>query len=283
MKYYVVIPAHNEAKFIAQTLQSLLNQTQVPAKIVVVNDHSTDETETIVTSFVQKNSTLQLINNFSDATHLPGSKVIRAFQKGLETVDHDYDFIVKLDADLILPPTYFETIISLFQKDDAIGMAGGLAYIEQNGAWILENLTDKDHIRGAFKAYRKKCFQQIGGLKPAMGWDTVDELLTRYYGWKVATDELLHVKHLKPTGANYNQAARFKQGEAFYRLGYGFFITAIAAAKLAMMKKQPLLFVDYMQGFWKAKWRNEPLLVDEEQAKFIRNYRWSKMKEKIFR
>jgi glycosyltransferase involved in cell wall biosynthesis len=283
MKYYVVIPAHNEAKFIAQTLRSLLNQTQVPTKIVVVNDHSTDETETIVTSFVQKNSALQLINNFSDATHLPGSKVIRAFQKGLETLDQDYDFIVKLDADLILPPTYFETIISLFQKDDAIGMAGGFAYIEQNGAWILENLTDKDHIRGAFKAYRKKCFQQIGGLKPAMGWDTVDELLARYYGWKVATDELLNVKHLKPTGANYNQAARFKQGEAFYRLGYGFFITAIAAAKLALIKKQPLLFLDYMQGFWKAKWRNEPLLVDEEQAKFIRNYRWSKMKEKIFR
>jgi len=283
MKYYVVIPAHNEAKFIAQTLQSLLDQTQVPDKIVVVNDHSTDETETIVASFVQKNSRLQLINNFSDTAHLPGSKVIRAFQKGLETLDQDYDIIVKLDADLILPITYFETIISLFQKDDAIGMAGGFAYIEQNDAWILENLTDKDHIRGAFKAYRKKCFQQIGGLKPAMGWDTVDELLAQFYGWKVVTDGSLHVKHLKPTGANYNQAARFKQGEAFYRLGYGFFVTAIAAAKLAMMKKQPLLFVDYMQGFWKAKWRNKPLLVNEEQAKFIRNYRWSKMKEKIFR
>jgi hypothetical protein len=70
-----------------------------------------------------------------------------------------------------------------------------------------------------------------------MGWDTVDELLCKFYNWKVVTDETLKVKHLKPTGANYNKTARYKQGEAFYTLGYGFFITAIASLKLAMRKK----------------------------------------------
>jgi glycosyltransferase involved in cell wall biosynthesis len=282
MQYYLIIPAHNEAQHIALTLQSIEAQTVLPKKIVVVNDHSTDETESIVKSFIAHNHNLILVNNLSDSEHQPGSKVIRAFQKGLETLDEHYDFIVKLDADLILPPNYFETIIALFNSDAKIGMAGGFAYIEKNGAWILENLTDKDHIRGAFKAYRKACFQQIGGLKPAMGWDTVDELLAKFYGWKVVTDETLKVKHLKPTGANYNKTARFKQGEAFYTLGYGFWITAIASAKLAMMKKKPFLFLDYIRGFWKAKFANKPLLVTEEQAKFIRNYRWTKMKGKIF-
>jgi glycosyltransferase involved in cell wall biosynthesis len=283
MQYYLIIPAHNEAKHIALTLQSIEAQTVLPKKIVVVNDHSTDETEMIVHSFMTHNPNLILINNLSDSEHQPGSKVIRAFQKGLETLDEDYDFIVKLDADLILPPNYFETIIAHFNSDAKIGMVGGFAYIEKNGTWILENLTDKDHIRGAFKAYRKACFKQIRGLKPAMGWDTVDELLAKFYGWKIVTDETLIVKHLKPTGANYNKTARFKQGEAFYTLGYGFWITAIASAKLAMMKKKPLLFLDYIRGFWKAKFANKPLLVTVEQAKFIRNYRWAKMKGKIFR
>jgi glycosyltransferase involved in cell wall biosynthesis len=282
MQYYLIIPAHNEAQNIALTLQSIEAQTVLPKKIVVVNDHSTDETEIIVESFLSHNPNLILVNNFSDSEHQPGSKVIRAFQKGLETLDENYDFIVKLDADLILPPNYFETIIAHFNSDAKIGMAGGFAYIEKNSTWILENLTDKDHIRGAFKAYRKACFQQIGGLKPAMGWDTVDELLAKFYGWKIKTDETLKVKHLKPTGANYNKTARFKQGEAFYALGYGFWITAIASAKLAMMKKKPLLFLDYIRGFWKAKFSNKPLLVTEEQAKFIRQYRWAKMKGKIF-
>lgn len=282
MRYYIVIPSNNEEALISLTLQSLVEQTVLPAKIVVVNDNSTDNTAVVVNSFISKHPFISLVNKTSDAVHLPGSKVIQAFQTGFNTLDENYDLIVKIDADLIFPANYFETIIKHFQSDERIGMAGGFCYIEKNGDWILENLTDKDHIRGALKAYRKETFQQIGGLKPAMGWDTVDELLCKFYNWKVVTDESLKVKHLKPTGANYNQKARYKQGEAFYTLGYGFVITAIASIKLAMMKKKPLLFIDYMNGFWKAKKSKTPLLVTAEQAKFIRNYRLKKMKEKLF-
>lgn len=282
MRYYIVIPSYNEEALIPLTLQSLISQTILPSKIVVVNDNSTDKTAEIVLEFAKENPFITLVNKTSETIHLPGSKVIQAFQKGFETLDEDYDFIVKLDADLIFPPNYFETVIKHFESDSTIGMAGGFCYIEKNGDWILENLTDKDHIRGALKAYRKATFQQIGGLKPAMGWDTVDELLCKFYNWKVVTDESLHVKHLKPTGANYNKTARYKQGEAFYTLGYGFWITAIASAKLAMMKKKPLLFLDYIQGFWKAKSAKKQMLVNAEQAKFIRKYRLQKMKEKLF-
>lgn len=280
--YYVVIPAHNESAFIGLTLQSLANQTVLPKKIVVVNDHSSDNTAEIVQKFIQKYHFITLVESTSEAIHLPGSKVIQAFQKGYNTLDSDYDIIVKADADLIFPANYFETIIQHFQSDAKIGMAGGFAYIEKNGSWILENLTDKDHIRGAFKAYRKACFQQIGGLKPAMGWDTVDELLCKFYDWKVITDASLQVKHLKPTGAHYNKTARFNQGEAFYSLGYGFWITVVASIKLALLKKKPLLFVDYMQGFLKAKSAGKTQLVTAEQAQFIRNYRLAKMKDKLF-
>lgn len=283
MKYYIIIPAHNEADFIALTLESLVSQTVLPSKVVVVNDNSTDETATIVDDFSKNHPFISLVNKTSEAIHMPGSKVIQAFHKGFETIDSNYDIIVKLDADLILPNNYFETILNYFKSDSKIGMAGGFAYIEKNGEWILENLTDKDHIRGAFKAYRKECFLQIGNLKPAMGWDTVDELLCKFYGWEVVTDATLKVKHLKPTGANYNKASRFKQGEAFYSIGYGFFITSIASMKLAFLKGKPLLFLDYIQGFLRAKFNQKPLLVTKEQAKFIRNYRFKKMKDKIFK
>lgn len=281
MKYYIVIPAHNEQDLIGRTLQSLVSQSVLPSKIVVVNDNSTDKTEEVVLGFAKDNPYISVVTKTSDPTHMPGSKVIEAFQKGFEILDADYDIIVKIDGDLIFPPDYFETIIKHFQSDPKIGMAGGFCYIEKNGDWVLENLTDKDHIRGALKAYRSAAFHQIGGLKPAMGWDTVDELLCKFYGWKIITDASLHVKHLKPTGANYNKTARYKQGEAFYTLGYGFWITAIASFKLAMLKKKPMLFFDYINGFWKAKNAKTPLLVTPEQAKFIRNYRFKKMKEKL--
>lgn len=282
MKYYLIIPAYNEEAFMAVTLQSLVDQTVLPSKIVVVNDNSTDRTAEIVLEFAEKFPFISLVNKKSDAIHLPGSKVIQAFHEGEKHIDDAYDILVKIDADLIFPSNYFETIVSHFKSDDRIGMAGGFCYVERNGEWVLENLTDKDHIRGALKAYRKETYKQIGGLKPAMGWDTVDELLCKFYDWKVVTDESLQVKHLKPTGANYNKAARYKQGEAFYSLGYGLIITTISSLKLAMKKGKPLLFIDYLVGFWKAKTSGKPLFVTAEQARFFRVYRWKKIKEKIF-
>jgi glycosyltransferase involved in cell wall biosynthesis len=283
MNYQIIIPAHNEEQFIGLTLDSLVNQSILPKNILVVNDNSTDGTQKIIDHYCTNYPTIiSSVTIKSEAVHLPGSKVINAFNYGLKFIDKEFDIIVKADADLIFPNNYFETIIEHFQSNETTGMVGGFAYIEKNGAWILENLTDKDHIRGAFKAYRKSCFEQIGGLKTAMGWDTADELLCKFYNWKVVTDESLHVKHLKPTGANYNKASRYKQGEAFYRLGYGFTITTIASLKLALRKKKPILFIDYLNGFWKAKSSKIGLLVTNEQAKFIRSYRWKKMKEKLF-
>lgn len=282
MNYYVIIPAYNEGAFIGTMLGSLAAQTVLPVTAVVVNDNSTDDTGIISEKFAEKYTWLSVVNKQSDAIHLPGSKVIQAFKAGLDTVDTGYDIIVKLDADLILPPDYFETILKTFAADAKVGMAGGFAYIEKNRQWILESLTDKDHIRGAFKAYRRELFLQMGGPRTAMGWDTADELLAKFYGWKVITIENLKVKHLKPTGANYDKTARYKQGAAFYTLGYGFLITSVASAKLALKKKKPLLFFDYIKGYFKAQKEGKEMLVTPEQAKFIRKYRWKKMKEKIF-
>ncbi len=283
MKGIIIIPAYNEEQFMAVTLESLVNQTVLPTQIIVVNDNSTDATRDIVLSFAQKYPYIKLVDKESEAKHLPGSKVIQAFNEGFKHNTTDYDVIMKFDADLIFPSNYLETIYAHFQSDEAIGMVGGFCYIEKNGSWILENLTDKDHIRGALKAYKKACFKQIGGLKAQMGWDTADELIAKFYGWKIVTDESLHVKHLKPTGANYDKTARYKQGEAFYTLGYGFFITAIASLKLASKKGKPLLFIDYIKGFFKAKKQGKNMLVTTEQANFIKKYRWRKMKDKLLK
>lgn len=282
MRYYVVIPAYNESAFVEKMLESLVAQTLPPAKAILVDDNSTDSTYSIADAFKREYKWLDVIKTSAENIHLPGSKVIKAFYEGYKYLDDDYDFIVKLDADLILPPDYFEKIAQVFTQNPNAGMAGGFCYIEKNGEWILESLTDKDHIRGALKAYRKECFTRIGRLKTAMGWDTVDELLTKYYGWEVVTLPGLKVKHLKPTGASYNKAARYKQGEAFYSLGYGFFITAIASAKLAMRKKSISLFADYMNGYLKAASGNKPKLVNKEQEQFIRSYRWRKIRAKLF-
>lgn len=281
MDVYIVIPCHNEATLISKTLNSLIAQTILPKKIVVVNDHSTDNSEEVISAFAKAHSFISFINSNAEARHLPGSKVIQAFQKGLNVLDDQYDVICKFDADLIFPPNYLETIISHFSNNPKIGMVGGFCHIKQRNEWVLENLTNKDHIRGALKAYRKECFTDIGGLKMAMGWDTIDELLAKYNQWEIITDESLAVKHLKPTGGTYTKAAKYKQGEAFYGMRYGFILTMIASAKLALRKKKMHFFFDYMRGFFRAKRTQQPYLVTKEEGTYIRKLRWKGITSKF--
>ena len=282
MKTYIIIPAYNEAEFIGETLQSLIRQRKPADKIVVVDDGSTDRTPEIVSEFTEKHPEILLVKNISEGKHLPGSKVVKAFNSGFKTLDDDFDIICKFDADLIFPKDYLEKISFHFDQSLKTGMVGGFCKIQKNGEWILENLTGKDHIRGALKAYRKACFKDIGGLKPAMGWDTVDELLAQYHGWEIKTDESLRVKHLKPTGKNYNRTSKYKQGEAFYSLRYGFAITLIASAKLAFKKKDLGFFLNCITGFLYAKNEKRPYLVNKDEGRFIKNLRWKKMQEKLF-
>ncbi len=282
MKIQIIIPAHNEDAFLEQTLDSLVAQTHQPTKIVVVNDGSTDDTQHIIDSFSAKHHFITSVASNSTSKHEPGSKVIHAFYRGFETLDENFDVICKFDADLIFPPDYLEKISEIFQKNSKIGMAGGFCTIEEDGIWKVENLTNKDHIRGALKAYRKECFEQISGLKNAMGWDTVDELLAQYHDWKIATDQTLYVKHLKPTGATYTKAAKYKQGEAFYKMRYGWALTQIAALKLAAKKGSFSFYYNCMRGYLKAKKKKASFLVTEEEGIFIRALRWKNIKKKMF-
>ena len=282
MNFYIVIPAHNEADSILLTLESLANQTLAAKTIVVVNDNSTDDTEQLVSEFASKHSNIELVNNQSSEEHLPGTKIINAFYKGYETLDENYDVICKFDADLIFPSNYLESLAQHFNNDNQIGMAAGFCYVEKDGDWIIEGLTSKDHIRGALKAYRKECFLEIGKLKRSMGWDTIDELLAQFYDWKIITDESLHVKHLKPTGLNYAKGSKYLQGEALYKLRFGFPLAFLSSLKLAYKKKSIKLFFNYTIGYLRAIFSSTERLITKEQGKFIRNYRWKKIFKKVF-
>ncbi len=282
MKIAIIIPAYNEADLISKTLDSLLAQTYKAETIIVVDDGSTDRTPEVVSSYAEKHPEIQLIQKNSDAAHLPGSKVVQAFNYGLKHLESQYELLCKFDADLIFPENYLEIVKNAFESNEKLGIYGGFCYVERDGNWELENLTNKDHIRGALKCYRKACFEAIGGLKTAMGWDTLDELLAQYHGWEVATNQDLHVKHLKPTGHTYSARAKYKQGEAFYSMRYGFLLTSIASAKLAMRKKSFKLFKDYLSGYFKAKQKNLPYQVTEAEGQFIRELRWKNIRKKLF-
>lgn len=278
LKYCIIIPARNEEKFIGKTLQSITEQTYLPAEAIVVNDNSTDKTADIVQEFSANFPFIRLIDSGNQKNkHEPGSKIIEAFYKGFEQLSTDWDMVTKLDADVVLPKNYFEKIIHAFQMNPKIGIAGGLVYINKDGKWMYENISNKKHIRGAIKSYSRICFEKMGGIKKSIGWDTADELLAQFYGFEIAVFSDLEVKLLKPTGTDYKKVHGEKTGQGFYKMDYGWAISFIAAFKASWNAQNPFLFFSVSKGYWKSFLNNENKIVTAEEGKFIRNYRWKKI------
>ncbi len=281
MNIYIVIPAHNEEDCISLMLNSLTQQTLLPKRVVVVNDNSTDNTSKRISEFVEKHNWMETLDIESSSQHIPGSKVINAFNEGFNKLDDDYDVICKFDADIILPNNYLESVVSLFNSDGTVGIAGGLAYIEKNGSWVYETISSKNHVRGPFKAYRKACFEAMNGLKPSIGWDTTDVLLAQYYGWSIKTDKSLKVKHLKPTGQTYHKSSKYLQGEALYKMRYGFILSALFAMRNALSKRNPSYFFNTVFGYVKSKRAPIDFIVTKDQGMFIRKLLWRNLRKKF--
>lgn len=281
MRYSVVLPAHNEAAYIKKALEALLSQKCLPQEVIVVDDHSTDQTPNLVKQSMKKNSCIKLVQKSTIEEHQPGAKVVEAFLKGKSALTRPYDVLVKLDADIELPENYFSELAEVF-KDKSVGIAGGLIVEKtKSQQWRVNHPMHQDHVRGAIKAYSKACYQAIGGLRAIMGWDTLDEHLARFNGYRVVAVSSLHAKHHRPLGRRYSTKAFYDQGRAFYLLRYGSFLSILAILKHAWLKKSmnTLLFVLY--GYLSALLLRPQRVVTKKEGLFIRNYRKSQIKNKL--
>ena len=303
MKFLIIIPAHNEEENILPCLESLKNQTFQDFKCVIVNDGSTDKTQEIVEDFI-KSVTLSGVEalsfkvlNLEKSEHQPGAKVVRTFNKGLETENlENFDVVCKFDADIIFPENYLEKINEVYEKNPKAGMVSGLVYIRssviprneeshsdflnKNKEWTFENLSSKNHVRGPIKSYRKELFLKMNGLRAVLGWDNIDVMLCKMHGFETVTIKELWVKHLRPTAYKYKSQKAEKLGEYFYNIGLNFPLTAISSAKSSWKNKSFSEFFITMKSFLKQK--NHRVLTQEEIS-FIRNLRWNEMFNKILK
>ena len=87
MKVSIIIPVYNEQDFIKKSIQSIINQTTKPQKVIYVNDSSTDETRNIIKEFSDKHEWIDLIDHESNQEHAPGSKIVEAFNFGLKNLN----------------------------------------------------------------------------------------------------------------------------------------------------------------------------------------------------
>ena len=249
-QYALISPCRDEAEFAARTLDSVIAQSQRPDTWVIVDDGSTDGTSEILARYAAEHEFIEVVTRVDRGGRKVGPGVIEAFYAGLETIDLErYEYLCKLDLDLVLPPTYFEGLIRRMEAEPRLGSCSGKAYFEgPGGQWISENIGDEVSI-GASKFYRRACFEQIGGFVREVMWDGIDVHKSRQLGWKVRSwdDEELRFLHLRPMGSSQVSIheGRRRHGRGQYYMGTS--IPFILASALLRLPKHPALVLG---SFW---------------------------------
>ena len=272
--FSIVVPVHNEEFFLPSFLKSVCSQNLLPEEMILVDDNSNDRTKKIMMDYQDKNDFIRVFSHKSSNDHMPGPKVVNAFLFGYSKLTKPYDFILKLDADLILPAKYFQFISNAF-LNPRIGIVGGiLIEPSKKGTWENAHPMKNNHVRGGLKAYSLNCYRKIGGLIPEMGWDTIDEILATYHGYEVKVLNNAKVKHLRPIGSGYSRNSSFRQGQAFYKMRYGIIIGILACLKGFLIKKSVSFLIWSILGLLNGYLKNESYMVTKSQGKFIRKFRF---------
>jgi biofilm PGA synthesis N-glycosyltransferase PgaC len=220
-KYVVITAARDEGRYIESTIHALLHQTIVPQQWIIVNDGSSDDTGEIVERYAKRYPWVTTVHLPNRGFRKAGGGVIEAFNAAYMNIrSSSWDFLVKLDADLSFAPDYFQRCFAEFKKDAQLGIAGGGIYHRELGELVLEP-GPLFHVRGATKVYKRECWDTLGGLLPAPGWDTIDEVKANMLGWSTRTFPELQLVHHKFTGsADGSWKDSVKNGFANYVTGY---------------------------------------------------------------
>ncbi len=223
MRYILITPARNEEQHIERTIQSVVSQTLLPLKWIIVNDGSTDRTAEIVDQYTRAHA---WIERHDMPVHRDRSFAAKAycFNAAFERVKGlDYNVIGNLDADLSFDDDYLKFLMSKFAEDPELGVAG-TPFIEGDGYdSAQDSFEGAVHVAGGCQLFRRECFEQIGGFVPnkAGGVDWIAVTTARMKGWKTRSfDQKRFVHHRSLGTAERGElASLFSYGEKDYYLG----------------------------------------------------------------
>lgn len=201
--YVLITAAYNERQYIEQTMQSVISQTIWPRKWVIVSDGSTDGTDDLVQKYAQLLPFLQLVRIEKPHKRDFASKVY-ALNNGASQVGRgDFEFIGHLDADVTFGSGYYASLLSKFEQDPGLGLAGGSIYEWNGTSYRSRRLNTTRSVAGAIQMFRRECYESLKGFQPLKygGEDWCAEVTARMNGWRVESFSDLEVYHHRPTGS----------------------------------------------------------------------------------
>jgi glycosyltransferase involved in cell wall biosynthesis len=221
MKYVLVTPARNEAQYIELTIRSMIVQTHLPLRWVIVSDGSTDATDKIVGKYLATYPWIELLR-MPERRERDFAGKVHAFNAGYERVKGlEFDVIGNLDADVSFEPDHFAFLLSRMAENVGMGLAG--APFREGDFQYDYRYSNIENVWGGCQLFRRGCFEEIGGYVPLKGGciDHVAVLSARMHGWQTRTFiEKVCIHHrLMGTALQGGLKAKFKMGVKDHSVG----------------------------------------------------------------
>ena len=271
--YVITTAAWNEEAQIERVVGSVIAQTVLPLRWVIVSDASTDRTDDIVRKYAEQYDFIEL-HRINDDHPRNFAAQVNAINAGFARLrGMEYDFIGNLDSDISFEPTYFEKLLDRFDQDPMLGLAGGWIHEEQQGAFKPRRHNNPSGVPHAVQLFRRECFQRLGGYVPLPygGSDWHAEVRSRMAGWHVQSFPDLKVFHHRPAGgAEGCLRSWYRMGLMDYALGSHPLFEIVRLARRVRSRPYVLAaFVRFCAFVW-ANCGREKRPVSEEFVKYIR-------------
>ena len=219
--YALLTPARDEERNLPRLAAAVLRQSVVPLRWVIVDQGSTDATSSIGGGLAAEHDWIRLVPAPDPGATERGGPIVRAFLVGLAHLDVEPDVVVKLDADVSFERDHFERLLAEFAADPALGIASGTCWEEGGGEWRPQHVT-RSHVRGAVRAYRRRCLEDVSPLEERIGWDGIDEIKATVRGWRTTSLGGIRFYHHRPLGERERSRVSMwvAQGDMGHYMGY---------------------------------------------------------------
>lgn len=276
-RYAIVTPVKNEDQFFGGMVSSVVNQTVLPGRWIIVDDGSTDRTGEIIRQVAASHDWILGVScGDRRERRKPGGEAV--LEHGIRQLDlAEFDFFARLDGDISFEPDYFENLFKEFERNPRLGIGGGVCYEWKNGR-MVEQKNPTFHVRGAVKTYRVSCLREIGALEKELGWDTVDEIRANMLGWQTSSFPHLKVIHHRTTHTSSGVLiGKVHSGRAAYFSGYHPLFMVFRAAKT--MFRPPLILggIFMMIGFLSGYVKRVPQVGDPSLIRYLREQQMNRL------
>lgn len=284
--YYVLITAaRNEEKYIEATIKSVLSQTILPKKWVIVSDGSTDRTDEIVLRYSAQYDFIDFHRRDVDNKADFSSKVFALKHGYLRLQDANYDFIGILDADVSFGPSYYQDILKQFAKTPRLGIGGGFVHESYKGTFRSRPSNAKYSVAGAIQLFRHECYEMIGGITPSRvgGEDWIAEISARMIGWEVrAFPELVVYHHKSSVSTRGFVQESLRQGIMDYVVGSHPLFEIIKCVRRIKTKPFFVHSIFRMYGYMKSWLQSSERAVPPDVMDFLRREQLSRIRGYVF-